>query len=153
MAVIIPVYGSEAARTATAGIRKIGEIHTVRTSERLFIKDVCVTPKFLGSVADMAARIALDTSQVKNCFPLDTCKQVDDGLTYICISNRGGLDADWVSIGDGGSPTPPDAIDVPYDPTASGLTATDVQTAIDELVTLIPVGSGTVDMRDVWLLG
>jgi hypothetical protein len=55
------------------------------------------------------------------------------------------------SAGDGGTITVPggDAVDVVYDPTASGLTATDVQAAIDELDTTVDgLGGAGVEIDD-----
>jgi hypothetical protein len=47
---------------------------------------------------------------------------------------------------------PLSASSVSYDNATSGLTATDVQAAIDELAAT-PASSTAIDIRDVWLLG
>lgn len=151
MPVIVPIYGTELGRSSTTAFRRTGEIHTTtQASGRLFIKDVCVSPKYLGIVADEAAMLALDSDDTKGCFPGDECKRTDTGTFWRCISNRGGLLADWVELG--GTPPTPDAADIDYDNTTSGLTATDVQAALDELAAGAG-GGGSSDMRDMWLFG
>lgn len=47
-----------------------------------------------------------------------------------------------------------DASRVPYDNNASGIAATDVQAAIDEVKVLAEIGGGSGgDIRDTWLMG
>jgi len=59
------------------------------------------------------------------------CIALMDAGSIYCWS---GDDGEWAAAGGGGADTDDQtAAEVPYDPTASGLTATDVQAAVDEL--------------------
>lgn len=97
MAHVIPVTGTDRQRLVVQALGKIAanELHTTKDSKRLFLEGVCISPKYLGVVANTAARIALNVTHSKKCYPLDFCKQTDTGLFYVCVTNRGELDADW----------------------------------------------------------
>lgn len=56
-------------------------------------------------------------------------------------------------VGSGYATRYPDAIDITYDNTASGLAAATSQAAIDELAAGSGGGTSTTDIRDVWLMG
>ena len=70
-----------------------------------------------------------------------------DGTFYIWYDD--GTSAQWVTFGSAGGGG--DAASITYDPTTSGLIATDVQAAIDELAA--SAGSASSDIRDSWLMG
>lgn len=56
-----------------------------------------------GPVADEAAMRSLDNPGIAHaCYPGDTCLRTDTGAVMLCVSNFGGLAADWVPIAGSG---------------------------------------------------
>lgn len=144
MPVAIPIKGTEAGRAATVSIRKVGEIHTTQPNNRVFLKDVCVSDgKWLGSVPNQAAMLLLNVGPMF-CFPGDFVYREDTLTVWLCITNRGAVLGDWFQF-PAGSFTGT-ASDIPYDPTASGLSSTDVQAALDEISAAVPPPPDAIDV-------
>ena len=78
----------------------------------------------MGFIVDVTDNLGLDTRAFR-FNTANTAPEFYDGTTYRTIYHAGNLPA-----------SSPDAADVTYDNTTSGLTATDVQGAIDELNTV-----------------
>lgn len=95
MARIIPLTGTEANRQTAAGSVSANEIHSTSDQKRLFLQNTLIAPVWHGIVADQTARLALDTSSTRGCWPGDECYQSDTGIVYRCISNNGAATGDW----------------------------------------------------------
>lgn len=125
------LHGTDANRILAQAAGKImdNEIHWTRDQKRVFVEDQQIRACYLGIVADQTAMLALNTSQSKGCWPMDLCKRTDIGGFFLCISNHGGDAADWLAIGGGII----NADDIVFNNAESGLSADNVQDAIDEL--------------------
>jgi len=143
MSRIAPLTGTDEMRQAMVAAGRIGryEIHTT-DNRRIFFGGKHLGPAWLGDVASEAAMLALNATHERKCFPGDHCQRTDIGQVMLCIANRGQHSGDWISVG--GSVA---AISVSYDNASAGLSATNVQDAIDELA------GRPSDIRDGWLFG
>ncbi len=150
-----PVTGSELQRqflVNLGGILLDNEIHTTLDQSRLFMggDNLLSGGKWLGLVDNESDMLALNAVGPKGCFPMDMCYRTDVNRVYLCVTGRGQYDIDWISWG-GEDPVDSDsshtffvtAAEVSYEsPSSGGLTATNVQDAIDELKALIDAGGG-----------
>lgn len=150
-----PVTGSDAQRlflVNLGGILLENEIHTTLDQHRLFMDGdkLLSGGAWHGIVADESDMLALNVMSERGCFPMDMCYRTDVNRVYLCVAGRGLHDIDWISWG-GEDPLDSDsshtffvtAAEVSYDsPSSGGLSATNVQDAIDELKALIDSISG-----------
>jgi hypothetical protein len=96
---IVPRYGTEAKRIEKAAQILDGELHQTTDQQRLFIKNLIVSGGiYLGIVADGAARLALNTTSPRGCWPGDYCQQTTPATLFFCVANRGESVGDWISI-------------------------------------------------------
>lgn len=95
MARIIPLTGDEIDRQVAAANVLYGEIHSTSDQKRLFLENVLMAPVWHGTVTDQTARLVLNTSSTRGCWPGDECYQSDIGIVYRCISNNGASPGDW----------------------------------------------------------
>jgi hypothetical protein len=140
---VTPATGTDRQRLATAAAGKFlaSEAHTTSDHGRAWMGGTrpLTGAVYLGAVASQAAMLALHVSGAKGrgCFEGDDCYRSDTLTWWKCIANNGKLIGEWqeITAPSSGSVT---AASVSYSHVASGLTAIDVQAAIDELKTLIP---------------
>lgn len=133
----IPLTGSDRQRlndVAFGGIYD-NEFHTTNDHFRAWLSGTNVLSggKWLGEVADEAAMIALYTTSPLRCYQNDLCYRLDLEVAFRCINGKGQTADDWHALAVAGSGGSGDAVDITYDNTTSGLTATNVQAALDEL--------------------
>jgi len=148
---VVPLSGTDASRVAvlTAFPDKLqaGEVHSTSDQNRLFLNNKIVASLWLGSASDEAAMLAKNTSFTYGCFPGDFVNRIDTGTVWICVSNRGEDLSDWFEFPRGAVSFA--AGDVTYDHTTSGLSATDVQAALDELAAAVASVPPPPDAIDV----
>ena len=121
----------------TASETKSGTVHQlVRTDNNCDVFRFTATSNFT-----LGDSFTVDGSPVSAVTVAGTALQTGDFVinsNVLAIVNGGVL-----TVFAGGSAATPDAEDIPYDNTGSGLTATDVQAAIDEVVTGVNKATGT----------
>lgn len=91
---IIPLTGPEADRQTKSADVMADELHTTRDQRRVFLENNLVAPVY-HTAGNTSARLGLNSSAARGCWPFDICRQTDTGDIYICISNNGGASGDW----------------------------------------------------------
>lgn len=107
---ILGYKGTEENRVRVEAARGPGELHSTVIEEfpdapmdeipsRFFVKNVLMSGgKWQGLIGSQATMLALNTSSVHKCRPLDFCKRTDTGNLMICFQNNGTSAADWIAI-------------------------------------------------------
>lgn len=119
---IIPLTGTETNRQAKTGDILTDEFHTTNDQYRAFIDNNLVAPEY-HTAANTAARLALNSTASRGCWPFDICQQTDTGDFYLCISNNGAAGGDWVVVQAGAEAAVSDVSDgaLPADGAIAGL--------------------------------
>lgn len=149
-----PLSGTDLSRQAisAAGELLSQEIHTT-DQHRLFMENILIANIWQGLVADQPSMLALHSANSRGCWPMDICKRTDTnsgaGSFWLCISNNGGLLADWLEVsGGGGGGGSTNASDI-FFASSSPKTLT-VQNALDYLLSKIqalPVFGGAASLN------